>query len=410
VAFASYGFIVTGIDFDKDKVKKLNKAKSYIDEVSNEQLSLLLKSDKFYAVSDLSVLPELDVIVVSDQIPTQYPKNKDLSFVIALFEKIIDSLDSTKLIVLDQFFEPGTCADVLFPLFGEQNKTINDDYFLAVSPERVEAGNKKIKFSLIPRVVSGMTSHSRQLAAELFKTIQNSVIEVSSPTVAEMVKFFEISNKWVNQAFVNEMMMTCRHMGISIWEVISSVRSNPFESFRYVPGPGIGETSQYSDESFKLHSRRGFSKLRHDILDKSIEINTSKSTNFVVEQITEILNDRKKCLKESNILIVGIANRRNVREWNESAAVDIIKILLSKKVNVYYHDPFVDKLQLDGKGFFLTSIKLSEDMLKWIDLAVILMDHSQIDYGKIVDNASIVLDLKYATKKIKKNRDNIVLL
>jgi len=410
VAFASYGFTVTGIEFDKAKVKKLNKAKSYISEVSDDHLSDLIKTDKFYAVSDLSILSEIDVVIVSDQIPSQYPKNKDLSYIMALFEKIVDSLDSTKLIILEQFVEPGTCADILYPLFEEQNKVIDKDYFLAVSPERVEAGNKKIKYSLIPRVVAGMTCASRQLAARLFKTIQNSIIEVSSPTVAETVKFFEISNRWVNQAFVNEMMTTCSRMGISVWEVINSVRSNPFDFFRYLPGPGIGETSQYNDEPFKLHSRKGFSKLKHDIIDKSIEINTLKSTKFVVDQITGLLNDRKKCLNESNILLVGIANKRNVAEWNESAAVDIIKELLSKKANIYYHDPYIDNLQLDSKGFSLTSIKLSEDMLKWIDMTVILMDHDQVDYGKIVEYSPIVLDFKYATKKIKQNRDNIVLL
>jgi UDP-N-acetyl-D-glucosamine dehydrogenase len=409
-AFASAGFTVTGIEFDKDKAHQLNSGVSLIEHVSSDLLKKLVDEDRFFAATDFDVLPELDVVIVCDQMPTRVPKNTDLSFIMAVMENIISSLDKPKLIILDHPSEPGTCREVIYPLFEDQHKNINKDYFLAVSPERVDHGNTSVNFSLIPRVVAGMTIASKELAVKLFSTVVKTVVEVSCPTSAEMVKFLETSYRWVNTALINETMITCNKYNISIWEIIKAVRSNPFEYFRFLPGPGYGSTSQYNEEPFLLSVRKNLTEMKHDIVDKAIEINTYVSRRYIVDRISDLLNSRRKCLNGANILIVGIASKRNMNEWNESPAIEIILQLLAKQANVYYHDPYIPKLKIHQRGFSISSIDLDDEMLSWVDLVVILMDHQKIDYRKILDKSSLILDTRNATEKIGEIKDNVKLL
>ncbi len=410
VAFASAGFKVTGIEFNRDRARQINKGHSYVENISSEKVKKLVQEDKLFVVYDFDVLSELDVIIISDQIPSQFPINKDVSFIMAVIEKIIDAMEKTQLIIIDTVTLPGTCGEVIFPVFAEQKKEINKDFFLALSPERIEPGNLNVKFSLIPRIVSGLTSESRVLASKLFHTITKQVIEVSSPKVAETAKLLENAYRWVNTALVNEMMMMCNKLGISIWEVIRAVRTNPFEHFHFVPGPGYGTTSRYNDEAFSLSWKKVMDELKYDILDKAIEINTYTTTRYVIERISDLLNSRKKCLNGSNILLVGVSSKRDISDWNESSALEIIKMLLDKKVNVYYHDPLVKTVKLEKMGVALSSVNLDEDMLKWVDSVVILMDHKKIDFEKIVKHASLILDTRNVTGKLKGDKSNINVL
>ncbi len=409
LAFASAGFSVTGIEFDKEKTKKLNAGKSSIETIDSKEVKRLVDSDKFFVVNDLKLVSEADVVIVSDQIPTEHPKNKDVSFMMAVFENIISSMKKTQLIVLDSVLAPGSCRKVIYPLFEDQNLKINKDYFLALSPERVSKGHKNISFSMIPRVVSGMTEESRDLVSLLFKQIVSQVVELSSVMVGEMVKFLENSYRWVNYALVNEMMIICNMLGISVWEVIRGVRSNPLEYFRFLPGPGCGSSSQYNEEQFELVWKKSFSELNYDLLDSSIKINTYVATRYIVERIIDLLNAKKKCLNGANILVVGVANRRDIGEWNESPAVEIIKMLADKKANIYYHDPLVAQLKTEDKEVSLSSVSLSDDMLKWVDLAVILTDHTDVDYKKIIKTAPLVFDTRNVTEKIKGKKNNVIL-
>ncbi|MEW6534675.1 MAG: nucleotide sugar dehydrogenase [Candidatus Auribacterota bacterium] len=406
-ALASSGISVTGIEFDREKVKKINRGVSYIENVSSETLGKLVETDRLYAVHDMAVLSELDVVIISDQIPSRHPLNKDISFMMALMEKIIASLEKPQLIIIDTVMVPGTTRDVLYPLFVEQKKSVNADFFLAVAPERTDPGNKKMSVSMIPRVVAGITKESRILASALLQHVTKQTVQVSSPLAAEMVKFFENSYRWVNSALVNEMMMMCNKLGISVWEVMHAVKSNPFDYFRYLPSPGYGVTSQYNEEPFELFWKKALSGLRYDILGKAIDINTYITRDFIVDMISELLNDQKKCLNGANILIVGIANKKDVGEWNESSAVEIIKVLINKKVNVYYHDPLISHVTI-GKGHdTLSSIALNAEMLAWVDLTVILMDHSDINFETIVEHAPLILDTKNVTHGIKGDKKNI---
>lgn len=409
LSFASAGFNVTGIEFDKKKTKKLNSGKSCIETIESKEVKRLVDQDKFFAVNDLKLVSEADVVIVSDQIPTEYPKNKDVSFTMAVFENIISSIKKTQLVVLDSVLAPGSCRKVIYPLFEEQNLKINKDYFLALSPERIAKGHKNINFSMIPRVVSGITTESRDLASLLFKQVVSQVVEVSSPVVAEMVKFLENSYRWVNYALVNEMMIICNMLGISVWEVVKGVRSNPLEYFRFLPGPGCGSSSQYTEEQFELVWKKSFSELNYDLLDNAIKINTYVATRYIIEKITDLLNAKKKCLNESNILIVGVANRRDVAEWNESPAVEIIKMLIDKKANIYYHDPLVPQLKTENNEVSLSSVSLSDDMLKWVDLVVILTDHTDVNYEEILKKASLIFDTRNVTEKIKEKKSNVIL-
>lgn len=409
-AFADAGFTVTGIEFDQQKAADLNAGSSHIAQVPPAKLKALIDEDKFYAASDFDVLPELDVVIICDQMPVKSPKNKDISFIMAIMENVISSLEKPKLVILDHPSEPGTCRDVIHPLFEEQYKRINKDYFLAVSPERIDPGNKSIAFSMVPRVVAGMTGESRELTAALFATVVKTVVEVSCPTAAEMVKYLETAYRWVNNALVNEMMMTCNSFHIDIWEVVKAVRSNPFEYFRFLPGPGYGATSQYNEERFLLSIRKNLTESKYDIVDKAIEINTYVAKQYIINRITDLLNESKKCINGANILIVGIANKRDVSEWSESPAVEIIQQLLAKKANIYYHDPYIPKIKLDQRGFSLSSIKLDDEMLSWVDIAVILMDHQKIDFDKIVDTAPLVLDTRNATEKFRTKKDSVKML
>ncbi len=410
VAFANAGYTVTGIEFDRKKVKKLNSGESYIENVTDDDLKKVISNDKFFAAYDLNILSENDVVIISDQIPTTYPKNKDVSFLMAVIENIISGMKKTQLIIMDNAMAPGTCAEVVFPLFEEQNRKINRDYYLSVAPERIDPGNKNVKLSLIPRVISGMTSESKILAQVLFSQILKQIVEVSSTTTAEMVKYLENSHKWVNLALVNQFMIMCNTLGVNVWEVIKAVKSNPFEYFRFLPNPGYGSYSKYNTEPFSLTWKKDFTELKNDIIDFSIEINTLITRDYIINRITDSLNSRKKCVNGSNILIVGVANKRDISEWNEAQSVEIINILLDKGANIYYHDNFVPDIELVNKGFPLSSIELTSEMISWVDIVVILMDHSNIDFELIVKNASLILDAKNVTEKINLEKQNVILL
>jgi len=262
---------------------------------------------------------------------------------------------------------------------------------------------------MIPRVVSGITTESRALASLLFKQVVSQVVELSSPVTAEMVKFLENSYRWVNYALVNEMMIMCNMLGVSVWEVVKGVRSNPLEYFRFLPGPGCGSSSQYSEEQFSLVWKKSFSELNYDLLDNAIKINTYVATRYILERIIDLLNSKKMCLNDSNILIVGVANRRDVSEWNESPSVEIIKMLVDKKANIYYHDPLVPKLKTENNEVSLSSVDLSDDMLKWVDLVVILTDHTDVDYEEILKKAPLIFDTRNVTEKIKGKKSNVIL-
>jgi len=410
VAFAGAGYSVTGIDFDRKKTKKLNSGESCIENVSDEELKKVIGTDKFFAVYDLNVIPEQDIIIICDQIPTRYPKNKDISFLMAVIENIIGGMKKTQLIILDTVTVPGTCSEVIFPLFEEQNRRINRDYYLAVAPERIEPGNKNIKLPLIPKIVAGITQESKILAQCLFSQIIKQVLDVSSPSTAEMSKYLENSHRWVNLALVNQFMIMCANLGINIWEVIKAVKSNPFEYFRFMPNPGYGSFSEYNVEPFSLIWKKDFTDFKNDILSHSIEINTVITREYIINRIIDILNSKKKCVNGANILIVGIANKRDLREWSESQSIDIINILLDKSANIYYHDPFVPSIELENKGFSLSCVELTPDMLGWMDLAVILMDHQNINFELIVKHAPLIFDAKNVTEKVNLEKQNVILI
>lgn len=410
VAFASAGFTVTGIEFDKNKAKQVNNGHSYIENILSEDLKKLVDEDSLFAVHDFQVLPELDVIIISDQIPSNFPVNKDASYIMAVVENIISSMQKTQLIIFDTVLLPGMCEEVILPLFTEQNKMLNSDFFLAVSPERIDPGNKNYKFSLTPRVVSGLTKESRILASALFKTAVKQIVEVSSVRVAEMSKLLENAYRWVNVALINEMMIMCNKLGINIWEVIKGVKSNPYEYFHFVPSPGYGSSSHYNEEQFSLSWKKGISEFKYDLLDRAIEINTSVVIAYVQGKIIDLLNSQKKCLNNSNILIVGVSAKKDIREWNESPAVELIRFLIERKANVYYHDPLVKTIKLEKPEISLSSIDLSDEMLKWVDIVIILMDHQKIDFEKIVASAPLILDTRNATEKVKGEKTNVVLL
>ncbi|MCB1195061.1 nucleotide sugar dehydrogenase [bacterium] len=410
VSFAELNFAVTGIEFDSSRVKMLNSGKSYIENVASTQIKNLINSDKFYAVSDLKVLPELDVIIICDQVPIGIPKNKDVSFVMALVENIVSALSKTQLIIFETVTPPGALESVIFPLFEDQNLVVNKDFFLAISPYRGEPGNTSVQFSLIPRIVAGITKESKDLANCLMKTIFKQTIELSSARTAEMTKFLEQSHAWVNQALINQFAIISHGLGINIWEVIKAASSNPFEYIRHLPCPGQGTVSRYDDEAFALSWKKSFEGFEVDIIDNAIQINTTCMRKFVINKITDMLNAQKKCINDAKILIVGVAAKRNISDWHESPCVEIIKELIDKKANVYYHDPHVSQLPLDKMGFSLSSIKLETEMLKWVDLTVIMMDHKEIDFEKIVNESPLVLDTKNATHKCKGQKTNVSIL
>jgi UDP-N-acetyl-D-glucosamine dehydrogenase len=406
VEFARSGFHVTGIDNDADRVATLARGESYIPDAPSERLAEAMRSGRFTATTDTDVIGGHDVVILCVPTPLRKSKDPDVSHVVASAKEVARQLRSGQLVVLESTTYPGTTDEVLLPMFEERGLKVGVEFFLAFSPERIDPGNPTYRVKEIPKLVGGITPACTRVAALLYRQVVERVMEVSSPTVAELSKLYENTFRSVNIALANELAVICHHLDVSVWEVIDAAATKPFGFMAFSPGPGIGGHCIPIDP-FYLSWKARLKGYEAKFVGLADEIN-GRMPGFVVELLAGALNDRSKPVKGARILVLGVAYKRDVGDIRESPAVEIIGDLLRKGAHVQYADPYVPSLTLQGRK--LDSAELKPELLRWTDAALILTDHRDFDYKAIVAEAPLIVDTRNATRGIADPDGRIVRL
>ena len=399
VEFADKGFQVTGIDNDPAKAELINSGRNYIDDVADDKLEKVVKAGKLAAVTDYAGIGQIDVIYIC--VPTPFTQNKepDVSFIEHATRGIASGLRKEQLIILKSTTFPETTEGIVQPILEETGMKVGEDFFLAFSPERIDPGNKKWTTATTPVVVGGVTRTCTDLAAAANHAIIDKVVKVSSPRVAEMEKLLENIFRSVNIALVNEMARLCDRMGgIDIWEVVDAAATKPYGYMPFYPGPGIGGHCILIDPYYLSWKAR-----EYDFHTQFIELAATTNEDmpfYVLGLIRRALSQVGAPFENGNILILGVAFKKDVDDTRESPALKIMKFLKQRGArNISYNDPHVPKLVLHDETY--TSVELTEETVSKADVVVITTNHSAYDIEFIAEHAKAIVDTRNMTKNLK---------
>jgi UDP-N-acetyl-D-glucosamine dehydrogenase len=406
--FGEEHFQVIGFDVDPEKVTKLNRGQSYIRHIDASRLQVLLKEKKFEATSDFARLSEADCIIACVPTPLTAKKDPDLQYIEKTGDSLIKTLRKGQLISLESTTYPGTTDEMLLERFRKSGLQVGEDYFLVFSPEREDPGNPKFSTRTIPKVVGGTTPNCLELGQALYGQVIDRVIPVSSTRAAELVKLLENIYRCVNIALVNELKLLTDRMNIDIWEVIDAASTKPFGFTPFYPGPGLGGHCIPIDPFYLSWKAKEYDFATR-FIQLAGEVNTS-IPYYVVDRIASALNDRGKSVRGSSVLIQGVAYKKDVDDVRESPALEIMELLQDRGAKLAYSDPYIPHLHKMRKWDFshMSSVPLTEELLKSQDVVLITTDHTNVDYQWIVDHASLVVDTRNATRKVERGRDRIV--
>ncbi|HEX9912191.1 MAG TPA: nucleotide sugar dehydrogenase [candidate division Zixibacteria bacterium] len=406
VEFGDQGFMVLGFDINKKKVDLINSGRSDIDDIKDVQVKKLVQKGLLKATINFALLRRADCISICVPTPLSKTKDPDVSYILSAVNQVRKYLHPGQLVVLESTTYPGTTEELILPILGETGLKVGKDFFLSFSPERVDPANKNFTVKNTPRVVGGITPLCTRISKLFYEQIISKVVPVSSTQSAEMVKLLENTFRSVNIGLVNEVALMCDRLKIDTWEIIHAADTKPFGFMPFYPGPGLGGHCIPIDPhylSWKLKSLNYYARF----IELAGEIN-SHMPEYVVERVTRILNQVKKTLKDSNILVLGVAYKKNIRDVRESPALDVIKLLQNAGAKVKYNDPHVPSILMNS--YIMKSAKLTSALLKKTDCVVIVTDHSAYDYNWIVRNSKLIFDTRNATKLVKDTRGRIIKL
>ncbi len=391
LAFCEKGFKCIGIDTNPEKIKELKKGKSPLAEISSKRILAQIKNSRLTLFSDYKELKKADCIIICVPTPLSKSKDPDFSFVLGAVEEVGKRLQPNQLVVIESTIYPGMTVEVIAPKLRElSGLEPGKDFYLAMSPERIDPGNKKYTLKNTPRVVGGINRKSTRLAQLLYQQVIERTVPVSSPTVAEMTKLLENTFRSINIGLVNEIAIICDRLGIDVWEVIDSASTKPFGFMTFYPGPGIGGHCIPVDPIYLSWKMKSLN-YRARFIELASEIN-AQMPQFWVGKIQAELNQRKKCLKDAKILLLGITYKKDVPDLRESPALEIFKLLLQHRSQVAYSDPLIAELEIEGKKF--KSRPLTKALVQKTDCVVITTDHSAFDYQMIKNNAQLIVDTR----------------
>jgi UDP-N-acetyl-D-glucosamine dehydrogenase len=401
IEFARAGYHVTGIDADSGKVAGINAGKSHVQDVSSTEVRQAVKSGKLRATSDFAVLREMDTVSICVPTPLGKTKDPDISYIVTATKAICEYLHPGQLIVLESTTYPGTTDEVILPQMQASGLRLGKDFFLAFSPERIDPGNKMFHLRNTPKIIGGVTAKCTKVAKRLYQQIIDTVVPVSSSRAAEMVKLLENTFRAVNIGLVNEVALMCDRLGLDVWEVIDAAATKPFGFMRFYPGPGLGGHCIPLDPHYLAWKLKTLD-YRARFIELADDINT-RMPHYVVARVGDVLNDVRKSIKGSKILVLGIAYKPDTNDIRESPALEVIRLLQAKGSEVFFHDPFIT--EVDVPGLYYTD--LTERMLNWADCVVITTHHSVYDYRWIVEQSRLIVDTRNATREVKKGREKI---
>ena len=394
VEFAEAGFTVVGLDVDAGKVEQLNNGQSYIPDIPTERVAPLVTAGNLRATTDYVDLRTADAISICVPTPLRKTKDPDMSYIIQAVDAIGEISHPGLLVVLESTTYPGTTEEIIVPRLVHNGHKIGEDVFVAFSPERIDPGNQTFGVRNTPKVVGGVTPACTEVVSALYCTAIDNVVQVSSPTVAEMVKLLENTFRAVNIGLVNEMALMCDKLEIDVWEVIQAAATKPYGFMPFFPGPGLGGHCIPVDPhylSWKLKTLNYNARF----IELASEINTSMPL-YVLDKIIDALNDDGKAVRGSRIVVLGVAFKRNIDDVRESPALDIISLLNERGADVVYHDPYVPRLRL-AEGYTLDSQSFDKALLEAADCVVVVTDHDWYDWQAIVDHSRLIVDTRHAT-------------
>jgi len=404
--FCEEDFRVLGFDIDSKKIAALKRGKSYLKSIPSSRISRFIRSGHLQVTNDFSRLNQPDCILICVPTPLTEKMEPDLRYIENTNEAIRRNLRRGQLIVLESTTYPGTTEELVLPKLETTGLKAGKDFFLAFSPEREDPGNKRFVTHQIPKVVAGLTPSCKKVVTTLYSQIIAKVVPVSSPRVAELTKLLENIYRSVNIALVNELKMLADRMGIDIWEVIEAASTKPFGFSPFYPGPGMGGHCIPIDPYYLSWKAREYDfTTRFIFLAGEINVHVPY---YVVAKIQDALNERGKSIKGARILILGVAYKKDVDDARESPALAIMDLLQKKGAVILYHDPYIPSLPSFRKySFKLKSSPLTDQLLRRVDAAVVVTDHS-IDYRRIVKLVSLIIDTRNVTKGMDRFKKKIV--
>jgi len=390
--FAQKGFNTVGFDLSETKTNMINDGKSYIKHIDSEQITKEINNN-FIATVDFRQINKMDIIIICVPTPLDEKNNPDLSYIKKTLSLIRQYLKQNQLIVLESTTYPGTTEEEIVAFLEKNGFTIGKNYYVGYSPEREDPGNKNFSIKTIPKVVSGFTNECLTLIKELYIQIVDEIVPVSSTKVAEMTKILENIHRSVNIGLVNELKIIADKMGIDIFEVINAAATKPFGFTAYYPGPGLGGHCIPIDP-FYLSWKAKQIGIETKFIELAGKVNRSMP-DYVIKKLDEALKNNSKSIKNSRILVMGLAYKKNVDDLRESPALKLIDLLFNLGSIVEYSDPFIPELSKTMKyNFSLKSVSINSKMLKSFDAILLVTDHDAFDYSQISKNAKIIVNTR----------------
>jgi UDP-N-acetyl-D-glucosamine dehydrogenase len=398
VEFARGGFHAVGIDIDPAKVAAITRGDSYIQDVPTADVARFQAAGRLRATTETSAIALLDTVNICVPTPLRKTKDPDLSYVVSAVEMIAEHLRPGQLVILESTTYPGTTDEVVRPILEKRGLVAGRDFFLGFSPERVDPGNPTWTTRNVPKVVGGLTPTCTRLARALYSASVDTVVEVSSPRVAEMVKLLENTFRAVNIGLVNELALMCDRLGISVWDVVDAAATKPFGFMPFYPGPGLGGHCIPIDP-FYLSWKVKEVGFEARFIELAGHVNAAMPHHVVVK-IADALNTHSKAVRGASVLVLGVSYKRDIDDMRESPAMDVMAELELKGARITYHDPYVAQVHArEWPGARdLASVPLDAAALAAADCVVILTDHRVFDYDLITRHASLVVDSRNAIK------------
>jgi UDP-N-acetyl-D-glucosamine dehydrogenase len=405
--FADAGFTVTGIDPVTEKVAMVNRGHSYVLDIPSDHLQALVAAGKLFATTDFSALAAVDAVSICVPTPLRKTGDPDLSFIASAVEGLAPYVHPGMIVILESSTYPGTTREMVLPrLTGENGLTVGDDIFIAFSPERVDPGRTDWTTKNTPKVVGGITENCSDIAAAWYGLALDSVVRVSSAEVAEMAKLLENTFRMINIGLVNELAIMCDRLKVDVWEVIDAAATKPFGFMKFSPGPGLGGHCIPIDPLYLSWKMRTLN-YNARFIELASEINT-QMPRFAVSKVQDALNERGKPVKDSQLLILGVAYKPDIDDLRESPALDVIHLLEEKGAHVSYHDPYIPHLRQDSDA--KDSVTDLMAAVKAADAVVIITNHKAYDYPAILEQASLVVDTRNALGVMGKHSPKVVRL
>jgi len=408
--YSEQQFSVTGFDIDQKKVDTLSRGGTYIFRITPEEIAAA-KANGFKATSNYSQLSEMDAIIICVPTPLSECHEPDLSYITNTAHAVAPHLRAGQIVILESTTYPGTTEEVLIPILEKENKASlkvsrsgdadENEFWVAFSPEREDPGNTEVARPDIPKVIGGVDWQASEIAAGFYGSIFHRTVPVSSPAAAEMTKLLENSYRCVNIALVNELKMLCLRMNLDIWEIIDAASTKPFGFHPFYPGPGLGGHCIPVDPFYLSWKAKEFD-FRTKFIELAGEVNVAMPYHVVTATIGA-LNRQKKAINGSEILVLGVAYKKDIDDLRESPALTIIELLQKEGATVSYNDPYFPFVGR-GRKYDLRMKCASLDNLGQYDCVLIVTDHSDYDYKKIVNDSKLVVDSRNATRGIKSNK------